>query len=401
MGFSELVLVLLSLSGLGVQQNTNAPGAAEVLKYAPDNVDYFVYLDAEAVLPGNWKVLEGLPDNAVVKGNAALKAEAKQLVEQAKQGREMVKNMIGLDPITDVKSVAAFVTFKKGQEEPEVIVVARGTFPADFVDKVAKMTGGKTEAVDGRALAALEDGMALSSGADGSLIFGTAALVKARAATAWKPSKAKALTANVGATLDAKPFFVFTSTPSAQHVAMMQKHLKGDPDAAIVLDLATGHELFALALSYNGIGWAHRARTAAGYERAVLGSEGMVELMRAGHLLTRGAIRIALAVAESYATQNQAIGQIVKNRDKIIKIMETWTGDGQFQATVDKKKGDKTVTVMATGKSLSQVVPIAGLAVPAGMVFLFTGGMRKKEAAREPANDNVKIEKKIEKKKVK
>jgi hypothetical protein len=170
---AEIVLLLLALSGFGVQQNPNAPSSTEVLKYAPAEADLMAYVDAEAVLPGNWQFLASLPKDPAVAGSKELKKHIEAGIAMAEGGRTMIQKMLGFDLVNDVKSAAVFLTVK-AKGDPDVLVVVRGNFPADAVEKIGQQLGGTVEKGD-RPIVMLDDGMALSAGADGSLLFGTAA----------------------------------------------------------------------------------------------------------------------------------------------------------------------------------------------------------------------------------
>jgi hypothetical protein len=373
---SEIVLLLLALSGFGVQQNPNAPGSAEVLKYAPADADLMVYLDAEAVLPGNWKFLTGLATDPALEGADELRRNIQSGIALAEGGRTTVKSMLGFDPIHDVKSAAVFLTVK-AKGDPDVLIVVRGNFPADVAEKVGAQLGGKAEKAD-RPFVLLDAGMALSSGADGSLLFGTAATVKARAAKAWKPQKGKkgSLVARAPALLDQKPFFAFASNPSPTVVKLVAAEAKDEPEAAFLFDLILGHEFASIAMFHNGLAWSYRARTAAGYDRAVMASEGFVQLIRSSHLFTRGFAGVMLAAIESYAAEDPMVAEIAKHKAKLLALVEQWTGDGNFAAKVDKQQKERTVTVTATGAKLTDVLPLGGLlpAGAAGFLMLSTGG---------------------------
>src|SRR5688572_33274581 len=108
MGATELIVLLLSLSGFGVSANPNAPSAQELAKYAPDAPDFVVHFDAAAVLPGNWKYLQSLPEKPEFQGSPALKGAITGGVEMAKAGIQMVKDQAGFDPINDFSSVTGY-----------------------------------------------------------------------------------------------------------------------------------------------------------------------------------------------------------------------------------------------------------------------------------------------------
>ena len=52
-----------------------------------------------------------------------------------------------------------------------------------------------------------------------------------------------------------------------------------------------------------------------------------------------------------------------------MKLVETYTGDGNFKVQIDKDPRTNRVTARATGKSLSEVVPV-GFMLPAAVAGL-------------------------------
>jgi hypothetical protein len=208
--------------------------------------------------------------------------------------------------------------------------------------------------------------------------------VKQRASNKWKPAKAKkgSLLARAPSVIDQKPFFLFASSPSPTLVKMLAAEAKDDPEAAVLVDLIIGHEFAAYSMSYNGVAWTYRARTVAGYERAVMASEGLIQLMRSTHLFTRGFAQLVLAGIDSYASQDKMVADLAKHKAELLKLVEQWTGDGNFTAKVDKQKADKTVTVTATGAKLTDVLPMGGLVPIGAAAFLvLEGGSKHEEAA--------------------
>jgi hypothetical protein len=157
------------------------------------------------------------------------------------------------------------------------------------------------------------------------------------------------------------------------------------------------HEFAAAAMSTNGVSWTWRARNAAGYESAAVASEGLISLLRAGHHFSRGLAQVALVALGSYASMDKVIGEIVKRRDDVLKLIWGVTGDGNFKATVDKKPAERTVTVVASGNKLSDVIPIGGAVVPAAaamwLVFARAGdSSHMHDAATAPPPEPVRVE---------
>src|SRR5690349_7030737 len=109
MGFSEAILVLLALGGFAAHENANAPAAVEVLRFAPEDADVMIYADVEAVLPPNYQTFQNLPSDPSIRALPKdAQREITQAVQEAEKGRAELREKSGIDPITDVKSVAAY-----------------------------------------------------------------------------------------------------------------------------------------------------------------------------------------------------------------------------------------------------------------------------------------------------
>jgi hypothetical protein len=369
MGAGELIVLLLALSGFGVAQNPNAPTSQEVLKYAPA-ADVMIHVDLEAVVPNNWAKLVALPDDPTIKAVPELADEIRGMVQMAKGGVEMAKGTIGFDPIQDLDSVTAWAQYgDKG--DPSFLIVARGQFPLGVIDKMQPPDpSAKKETIDGRTFLSLPDGQGLGQAADGAILFGTAGLVKARVGAKWSPAKPKkgSLGDRSAAWIDAKPFLLMTSAPSAVARKRVMRDAK-DEDTAVFREILLGQDFMAIGLSWNGVSWIYDARESGGFDNAVLASEGTVSLLRAGHHATRGIAQILLAALPAYASYDKSIPAIVRKRADILKLVWSFSGDGNFVAQVDKNAADKSVTVQATGKSLSEVVPMIAVALPAAAAY--------------------------------
>ena len=72
MGFVELITLLLSLTGFGVQANPKAPTADQSLQYAMPDPDVVVHLDAVTFVPNNYKLLAALPNKPEIKASPEL-----------------------------------------------------------------------------------------------------------------------------------------------------------------------------------------------------------------------------------------------------------------------------------------------------------------------------------------
>ncbi len=371
-GFVKLLTVLLSLSNIGVEPNPAAPPAAEVLRYAPARPDAMAYVNFGAFVPNNYAALKSLPNNPQIKRDKNARAAANQLVQAIDGGLAMIKNTVGLDPVTDVKWASAWMTYP-GKGDPQVLAIARATVPADFLQRLAKLSGSKVDTLANGSMMAGPDGEVIGQTKDGYLLFGDGRLVKARVQAAWRP---RARFRYLPKILDAKPFLVVASAPSRAATRRFSKEIS-DPDAAFLRDLATGHKFAAVAIAHDGVSWTWIARTNEGYRHAKMFSEGAIDLLRAGHLTTRGLVKTVMPILASLDKVQPELAMITKYEKQIIAGVDSMVGDGQFQVKFDNDPRTRTVSVHAWDKELSRVLPMAGV-IPvmagAGAFFALSGG---------------------------
>lgn len=384
-GLVEVITLMLALTGFGVDANKNAPSADAVLAYANLDADVVVHLDIAAVGPRNYKVLAGLPDDPAIKANPELLAMAKKVKANVEGVRGMAKAVAGLDPIHDLTSVTAFVDVVPGVE-PAPLVIARGTIPKDFVDKIAKVSGGTTGKVDGRSTVQIDANAFMGTTKDGALVVGPKALVEPRIDDDWKaPARKKGTAwATIASRIDAKPFFLVAAKLDDQAEAFAAKEA-GDN---FLGDLIGSHDLAILALHHDGVAFHWQDETKAGVERMATLSEGLVELTRAAHVAPRGVAKVILAALDSYRGTSKDLDALIARKADLMKVVDEYTGDGNFKVKVDKNAKAKTLTVRATGKTLSDVVP-AAILVPGLVAGLMLRGaepaMPPPAAATPPA----------------
>jgi len=373
MQFAQIFSFLMALSGFGVDSNPKAPTADAVLEHSVDDADLIVHLDIAAIAPRNFKALTDLPKDPGIKSNPELLAKTKEIAAQATQGRAMVKGMLGLDVVTDLQSVTAFVKLHADGSDPDAVIEIRGTIPPDLVTKVSKMSGAPLETFGGRTGVVLPDHKYLGVTKSGSVLVGTDTLVKPRLADGWKaPARAAGSRgARVAAILDEKPFLAWAVSPSQTLVKMLEGKTGKNAATEMVkdLDLAVG------GLRADGLVWAVYHKSKAGFDRSSLAADGMIDLMRAFQIAPRGFAKVAVAYLDAYAGQSKEIDDLIKHKDEILKIVDTFTGDGQFKATVDRDPKGKSVTVHAIGKHLSEVLP-AGMIVPLAAAGAWVGMAR-------------------------
>lgn len=372
-----LVSIALSLSGFGVDPNPNAASGVELVSRAPARSDFMAYVDLEVVLPKNYAALKKLVSQGQLSAVPELQRELESALGQMEMGLGMIKGASGVDPIRDLKSIAAWVRIPK-RGEPILLVHIRGNFPKNLISTMASATGGaKTVKVGGRT-AIVEDKMMLASARDGSLLFGTPKLVRKKATQRPYRRRARPGTTRYRTIrmLDQKPFFSMVSSPSRTALRRLQKQIGRSGENALS-DMISGHSFFGASTHHNGLSWKYVAKSRAGLDRARSASQGLLQLMRAGHFAGRGLANLLSAAVESYRGQSKELDAVIKAKPQLMALVDEFFGDGKFVERIDVDERRRTLTVKATGDSLSDVFPLAGV-LPIGVggaYFLVAGQM--------------------------
>lgn len=356
-GFLEVITLMLALGGFGVDSNSKAPSGDVVLEFADEDADLVVHLDIAALGPRNYKVMLGLASDPGIKSSPELLAMAKQVKANVEGVVGMAKTVAGIDLVNDLTSATAFLTIVPGDDEPQMLVVVRGAIPKDLIKKVAGLAEAKTGTIDGRATMELDAKMFLGTTKGGDLVAGPRALVEPRIDDDWKaPTRKKGSAwATIATAIDAKPFLLVAAKVKAKTV----KALKAEVGDNFLGDLLTGHEVAVLAAHSDGFAMHWTDKTKAGVERVAMASDGVIDLLRASHIAPRGMAKIAMAALDSYAGQSKEVDALIKHKADLLKVIESYTGDGKFKVDVAKDLKARTFSMRATGKSFSDVVPVA------------------------------------------
>jgi hypothetical protein len=373
-GFVEVITLLMGISGFSVQQNPKAPTPEASLQYAMPDADVVVHFDAGSVVH-NYKVLTALPNNPGIKASPELSKMVRKAINEIEGGRGLAKTATGIDLTTDVNDATVFFQIVP-KRDPNYVAVMHGKFSVGNVEKIAKMKKGMTvQKVGDASMVEMGSDNAVAVTKDGTMIAGTTSLVKERVAATWKtpgraPNSSLAYAAEV---LGQKPMFalVMTLSPTARKEALNE--IKGKNFAS---DVVQRHKMASFSVFHDGIGWTWIDSNKAGLDAMELMSQGTLELMKAGHIAPRGFAKIVLGGLESYRGTDKQIDEVLRRKAEVMKVVETYTGDGNFKQTITKDPKTLKLTVRAQGKSLSDVVP-AGFALPAAGFFLF--GVRKVE----------------------
>jgi hypothetical protein len=381
-GFVELITLLLSLSGFGIQPNPKAPTADVSLQYAMPDPDIVVHFDARAVVPNNYKLLAALPNKPEIKSSPELLKMVRQVVNQVEGARGMAKGATGIDLATDVNDATVFVQIVP-QQEPNFVATVHGKFSTGVVDKIGKMTKGKVTRVGNSMMVEMgANDPAMGVTKDGVMLVGTANLVRDRLGDQWRaparaPGSSLAYAADV---LDAKPVYalVFTLSPAARKQAIQSIGGKN-----FLTDVIQRHKLCTFSVFADGIGWTWIDSNKNGLDQMEMMSQGTLELLRAGQIAPRAMAKIFLGGLSSYKGTDKQVDQVIARKADVLKLIDTYTGDGNFKQSINKDIAKLRLDVRATGKSLSEVVS-AGLLLPGAAAFFMLSRAEMKSASSAP-----------------
>ena len=381
-GFIEVITLLLSLSGFGVQANPKAPTADQSLQYAMPDADVVVHFDAATVIPNNYKLLAALPNKPEIKASPELAQIVRQLVGQMEGARGLAKSATGIDLATDINDATVFIQIVP-QKDPNFIATVHGKFSTALVEKIGKMTKGTVTKV-GSAMMVETGGNDPAMGVtkDGVLIAGTPSLVRDRLGDQWKmPSHAAGTNLGYAAdVINGHPVYalVLTMSPTARKQA-----IQGIGGKNFLTDVITRHKLATFVVYADGVGWTWIDSNKAGVDSMQMMSEGALELMKAAQIAPRGFAKIVLGAIDSYKGTNKQIDAVIAHKADLLKIVDTYSGDGNFKVSVNKDAAKLRLDVRATGKSLSEVLP-AGLLLPGMAVALWTSRARPMQDQMQP-----------------
>ena len=380
-GIIEVITLLLGMAGFGLQANPKAPTADQALQYAIADADIAIHIDAASLVPGNYKLLGQLADQPQIKASPELQEMVRHTVSEIEGARALAKMTTGLDVTTDIYDATAFFQIVP-HADPSFVLAVHGKFSAANLDKIAKLSGksasklGAGMIVDSNA--PREPAIALTK--DSVLLVGTPGLVRDRLADGWRAPAHDASTnlGYVAEAITAKPVFavVMTMSPGARSEAI--GHLGAHNFAT---DLVTRHKAAGFSIFHDGIGWTWVDSTKAGLDSIELVSNGVIDVLRAAQIAPRGIAKIAMGSLDSYAGTSAQIDDLIKHKADIQKIIETYTGDGNFKVKSDKIAKTMRLNVRATGKSVSEVLPL-GLILPGAAVALLQIKAADEEASK-------------------
>jgi len=367
LGLVEVISLMLGLGGFGVEHNPNAPSPDVALQYALPDADLVVHFDAAAVVPKNYKVLTSLPNTPAIKSSPELVDGIRKMIGEVEGVRGIAKMATGVDLVSDVNDATVFLRIVPKQA-PTFVAVAHGKFSSANLDKIAtSMHHPVTKVGAGALIDNGADEPAIGVTKDGVLIAGDLDLVRDRVGSTWRaPARpANSNLAYAAEVIAQKPIYAVVATLSPQ----ARKAINDNAGPKNFLtDLVNRHKLATFSVYADGIGWTWIDRTRAGLDNMETVSLGVLDLLKAAHIAPRGFAKIALGALDSYKGVDKKIDDVIRHKADVMKLVETFTGDGDFKTSVQKDPRTLKLSVRATGKSLSEVVP-AGVLVPVGMAF--------------------------------
>jgi hypothetical protein len=344
------------------------------------DADIVLHVDAATFVPNNYKALMQLANQPQIKASPELSKMMRKLVAEVDGMRGMAKSMIGIDPTTDITDATISLQVLPKQD-PAFVAAVRGKFSPASLEKVAKLTSGQTTKIGGGLMVELGGSQpAIGLTKDGVLLAGTPKLVRDRLADTWRaPARAAGGSlAHAADMIATKPVFGMSIALSAtaRKAALDELGTKKN----FLTDVIQRHKAATFTIYPDGVGWSWIDRDRAGLDAMAQMSEGAIEMMRAAQIAPRGMAKILMAGLESYRGTDKMVDEVLQRKADIMKIVEAYTGDGNFKVKLDKNPTTLRLDVRATGKSLSEVLP-AGFMLP--MAAFATFGMRKKEAPAE------------------
>jgi len=365
-GIIEIITLLLGMAGFGLQANPKAPTADQALQYAMADADLVAHVDAASVVPGNFKVLGQLADQPQIKASPALQKAVRQAIGEIEGGRGVVRLATGIDVTTDIADATAYVRIVP-QAAPVFVVAIHGKFSPGNLDKIGKAAGAPARKLGAGTI--VETGAhdpAIALTRDGVMLVGTADLVRDRLADGWKPPSHDAGT-NLGYLADvinARPVFAVVLTMSTAARGEAQSRLGA---RSFMTDVVMRHKAAAFSIFHDGIGWTWVDGSKAGIDSMELVSSGVLDVLRAAQIAPRGIAKIAMGALDSYRGTSAQVDDLIAHKADLMKIVDAYTGDGNFKVAIDKNPKTMRLNVRATGKTVSEVLPF-GLVLPGAIV---------------------------------
>ena len=97
--------------------------------------------------------------------------------------------------------------------------------------------------------------------------------------------------------------------------------------------------------------------------------DGFVDILRAAQIAPRGVAKMFLGALDSYKGDRR-IDDLIRHKADLVKIMESYSGDGNFKIQRDVDTKGLKLNLRLSGRTLSEVVPLGFIAPLAGIGLL-------------------------------
>jgi hypothetical protein len=334
------------------------------MAYAPTNVDYFAYMDWQALIPGLWDSVSKFEKQP----HARELAKDLNLVDSRKavKGQLAVfQKRVGFDFINDIHWLSVWLGFGKTGDGSNVrgLAMIRAKLPVDFLQRISTLVGQQVETEGGVSIIRMRGGaIVIGITNNGLLAIGSSELVIPRLAPSWKGRRGPKgeLGRHLTKALKSKPALVFGSEPGES----LRKQLRGTslPRAGrFVAEVLTAHDVMVGSLRHNGVDLVWKARSAAGFKTAKLGMEGAVDLLRASHPVVRGAVKLGLAALRTYVARHKEYSRLLRHEKFLLKYVDRWVGDGTFKTRLRASARTRVLALSLTDKSVIRILPLSAL----------------------------------------
>jgi len=345
----------------------------------PD-ADFIVHVDAQSIIPGNYKLLATLGNQPQIKSSPELARVVSQFVHEIDSARGLAKSSTGIDLATDIYDATLFGKIVPGKD-PIFVAAVRGKLTTQVIARIAKMVQKQPTKVGGGVMIEMGgDDPALGVTKDGIMLAGAPTLVRERLADSWKtPGRAAGSTlAHAQEVIAGKPVFAVMLAMSAAARKEATTKIGGKN---FITDVITRHKYATFSVYHNGIGWTWGDNSKSNLDAMAMMSEGAIDLLRAAQIAPRGMAKVMLGAIDSYRGDKH-VDELIRRKADVMKIVQAYSGDGNFKAQIDKDPAKLRLSVRATGKTLSEVVPASSM-IPLALIGFMSA--RKVEMTPAPS----------------
>lgn len=366
----KVVFVVALAPSFGVTPNPQPPSVHDFARYAPTSPDLTFYVDVGALLPRNYQALKDLAATPLIQDVPAWRAGAAKLESEAELGRGLIRTSLGIDPLSDLESITLWWKMADDKESDDFVLVARGHFPADLVDRIAKMAGKPTHTLQGHTVLTVPDErVSVAMPKPGVLLVTTPGLVDDRLQPSWKPPH---IDRRITRIIREHPAIFAVSKPSTNAIDRWRAALAGHDQ--VIREMILDHQLAAFSLSHHKLSLLWQSRSARGFERAELMGRAVMDLTRATHLMSRGMGWVMLAGLTGHLDDDY-MSALASHRQQLRRLMVDLLGLGDLRGSVTAHKSSKAVRVQLKGPAVDAM---AASILVAGIIGGLTNAMRER-----------------------